>query len=107
MAGPLTTESVLEFDLGQKWAKGLRIHFCNAAESASFQSSEDFAKHYSLKQVHSNKVVSWSPGAPTAFATTEADGFIARGDSFKNSKKKLIVRTADCAPLFFVDRENE
>jgi len=99
---------VLEFDIGQKWAKGIRLHFCNAGESAEFQSSEDFQKNYNLKQVHSKKLVTWSPSTPIAhYQQTEADGFIARGDTYKNSKKKLIIKTADCCPLFFIDRENE
>lgn len=105
MAGDL---GILEFDLGQKWAKGLRIHFCNAKESRAFQNSEEFKSSYLLKQVHSKNLVNWSASTSIEkYRETEADGFIARGDSFKNSKKKLVVRTADCCPLFYVDRESE
>lgn len=105
MAGDL---GILEFDLEQKWAKGLRIHFCDSAESLHFKDSEDFQKSYSLKQVHSKKLVNWSTNAsPEKYREIEADGFIARGDSYKNSRKKLIIRTADCCPLFYVDRETQ
>jgi copper oxidase (laccase) domain-containing protein len=105
MAGDL---GILEFDLGQKWAKGLRIHFCDAAESAQFKDSNDFQNSYSLKQIHSKKLVNWSASTSLEkFRETEADGFIARGEAYKNSLKKLVIRTADCCPLFYVDRENE
>lgn len=105
MAGNL---EILEFTLEQKWAKGLSIHFCNALESQRFQNSNDFQQSYSLHQVHSEKLVNWSAQkTPEAYRETKADGFIARGDSFKNSQKKLVIRTADCCPLFYVDRENQ
>ncbi len=109
MARPLdTTPDILEFDIGQKWAKGLRIRFYNATESLNFTESTDFQQSALLKQVHSKKIVTWNSGtSPAAYLQTEADGFIARGDSYKKSQKKLLVRTADCAPLFYVDRENE
>lgn len=98
----------MEFDLGQKWAKGLRLSFLNAQESGEFRNSVEFEKSYSLKQIHSAKLINWSATTPPAtYSQTEGDGFIVRGDSFKRAKKKLVVRTADCAPLFFVDRENE
>jgi YfiH family protein len=107
MAGNLTT-GTLEFDLGQKWAKGAQIKFFNAQESEALKNSPEFAQSYSLKQIHSNKVISWNPGTSTSvYKETEADGFIVRGNAFKLSKKKILIRTADCAPLFFVDRETE
>lgn len=105
MAGDIET---LEFDLGQKWAKGLRIHFCTAAESAAFQNSEEFQQSFLPKQIHSKKLLNWSASTPVeTYRQTEADGFIARGAAYKNSKRKLVVKTADCCPLFYVDRENE
>ena len=94
----------LEFDLGQKWAKGLRIRFHSQKESSVL----DFKDGDRLKQIHSKKVVNWSPTQSRAgFETTEADGFIGQGKDFKDSKRKLYIKTADCAPLFYIDRENE
>lgn len=100
--------ATLEFDLGQKWAKGARVQFFNSQESAALKTSSEFNECYSLKQVHSKKLVPWSKTTPiSTFQQTEADGFIVRGNAFKESKKKILIRTADCAPLFFIDRETE
>lgn len=94
----------LEFDLGQKWAKGLRIRFHNQRESASL----DFKDGDTLKQIHSKKIADWSLSqSRLGFENQEADGFIARGSPFKTSKRKLYIKTADCAPLFYIDRESE
>jgi hypothetical protein len=61
-----------------------------------------------LKQVHSKKILDWSlTQSRTGFETLEADGFIAKGSTFKQAKRKLYIKTADCAPLFYIDRENE
>jgi len=99
----------LEFDLGQKWAKGLRIKFLDSIESKEFRNSEEFSKSYMPHQVHGKKLLNWSSTMPTSATQpqTEADGFIARGEAFSASKKKLVVRSADCAPLIYVDRESE
>ena len=90
----------LEFDLGQKWAKGLRIAFESPEES-----NVNFKNALTLKQVHGKNIAAWSL-APRDYSAIEADGFIA-GSNFKGSKQKLCIRTADCCPLFFIDRENE
>ena len=94
----------LEFDLGQKWAKGLRIRFHNQKESSVL----DFSDGETLKQIHSKKILDWSQSqSQIGFCNQEADGFIAKGSSFKASKRKLYIKTADCAPLFYIDRESE
>jgi copper oxidase (laccase) domain-containing protein len=101
MDRPLET---LEFDLGQKWAKGLRIRFHSQEESSAL----NFEDGEKLKQIHSKKIVDWNLSQSRAgFESLEADGFIAKGSSFKESKRKLYIKTADCAPLFYIDRENE
>lgn len=95
---------ILEFDLGQKWSKGLRIRFCSQNESQTL----NFSDGDRMKQVHSDKAIEWSHyNSRKGYENTEADAFIAGGDDFKNSKRKLYIKTADCAPLFYVDAINE
>lgn len=98
----LDTLEALEFDLGQKWAKGLRIRFHTQKESSQL----DFFDGERLKQIHSKKIVDWSHSL-SGSELIEADGLIAKGDSYKKSKRKLYIKTADCAPLLYIDRESE
>ena len=94
----------LEFDLGQKWAKGLRIRFHTQEQSALL----DLKDGERLKQIHSKKIIDWNPSESySGYEKIEADGFFAKGSAFKKSKRKLYIKTADCAPLFYIDRENE
>jgi len=94
----------LKISLEQSWAKKLTIHFLNAAESDSFLADETVLQ---LNQVHGDRVVSWSEALAHKKQFLEADAFVATGDAFKKSRKKLMIKTADCVPLIYVDRESK
>jgi YfiH family protein len=92
----------LEFDLGQGWAKGLRLVFATRDESAAI----DVSSTWHVEQYHSAQVVDVGGRQPGAEPLARADGLIAYGDEFKNSRRTLLVKGADCAPILFVDRES-
>ncbi|NCN27007.1 polyphenol oxidase family protein [bacterium] len=91
------------FDLEQGWSKGLSIQFLSARSSAKF----DLSNCSVVKQVHGDSIVDWKNAGNPGVASVEADGIFATGDQFANSKKKMIVKTADCMPLVYVDRIKE
>ncbi|MEO5666547.1 MAG: polyphenol oxidase family protein [Bdellovibrionota bacterium] len=95
---------MLEFDLHQGWTRGLRIGFENIETSAAFNPKLAL----SVEQTHSDDIhvlsdVDFSKASPIA----TADGILVLGDSFKNCKRPLMVKTADCAPIVIVDRESQ
>ncbi len=94
--------SRLEFDLHQGWSRGLRICFEDAASSAVF--NPKLALH--VEQHHGDEIHPLTEAdltKPSPIA--KADGILALGDFFKSSKRPLLIKTADCIPLFLVDRE--
>jgi len=91
----------LIFDLEQGWTKGLEIHFANLKESVAL----DQNAHFSLKQTHSDRIVDWSPTVRSGIL--EGDAWMATGDAFKKNRRPLLIKTADCMPLVYVDRENQ
>lgn len=94
----------LVFDLAQGWSKGLRLAFEDTAASQLMNLDETCH----VKQVHGNRVLPL-PHQNLQYGglVGEADGLWARGAAFKNSKRKLLVKTADCAPLIYVDVKSE
>jgi YfiH family protein len=93
----------LEFPLAQGWTRGLTICFGGIQDTIEF----DIKSAIFLKQVHGNALadvgsLSKAPTEPLG----PADGAYAFGESFKNSGLKIVIRTADCLPLFYVDHKN-
>lgn len=97
----------LEFDLGQGWARGLSLVFATEAESAAVE----LGSALRVEQIHSDLVVDAGAHlrAPMGEASLlgRADGLIAAGDAFRDSRRVLLVKGADCAPLIYVDRESK
>jgi copper oxidase (laccase) domain-containing protein len=92
----------LEFDLAQSWAKDLRIVFEDRESSARF--NVKVALH--VEQVHGNEIYEVGPADLTRVSpVAKADGLLARGEWFKACKRPLLIKTADCVPLAYVDRE--
>lgn len=100
--------SRIEFDLAQGWSKNLQIVFEDKESSRDVDLSG--GAFLSLKQVHGKRIVEVDDALLRAAGSgpvAEADGFIARGELFKSSRKKLVIRTADCVPLIMVDAKSE
>jgi len=94
----------LEFDLSQGWSRGLRIVFANAAESAAFNPKVSFH----VDQVHGAKIVPVSAADQSRPSPLEeGDGIQVQGDWFRSCKRPLLIKTADCLPLFYIDRMNQ
>lgn len=94
----------LEFGLAQGWARGLKIVFEDAASSRAF----DWSRALHVKQVHGKELAEalyLQKKGREPFAV--ADGVFACGDAFKQSGARLVVKSADCMPLIYVDRESE
>jgi polyphenol oxidase len=95
---------MLEFDLQQGWTKGLKMVFENAASSASFNSK--VALH--IEQKHGDHIHMLSESdLLKSSPICEADGIYVQGDFYKNSKRPLLIKTADCVPLFLIDKETQ
>jgi copper oxidase (laccase) domain-containing protein len=98
--------TALEFPLAQKWTRGLTLGFENAKESRNY----DWASSFHLKQTHSNKVVEISSSSKPLDVENpiaEADGMVARGEWLKDNKYRLLIKTADCLPLFYIETETQ
>jgi len=94
----------LEFDLHQGWSRGLRLVFENDERSQAFNLK--LALH--VEQVHGDEIHFLSDAdmkAPSPLA--KADGIFVQGDSFKSSKRPILIKTADCMPVFLIDRESQ
>ena len=91
----------LEFGLGQGWARGLRIVFGDVTESSRI----DLDRTIHVEQHHGPTILPASPR--DAGRIGRADGVCASGDDFKESGRVLLIKTADCMPLVFVDRERK
>lgn len=95
---------MLEFDLHQGWTKGLRIVFENAPKSQNINLKT--ALH--VEQVHGDEIHFLKESdlkAPSPLSI--ADGIFVQGDFFKQSKRPVLIKTADCIPLFLIDRESQ
>jgi len=93
----------LEFDLGQGWARGISLVFATEAESARI----DRTSTLRVEQFHSRLVLDVDLSANRDSLQGKADGLIAGGQAFKDSRRVLMVKSADCAPLIYIDRESQ
>lgn len=95
---------MLEFDLHQGWTRGLRIGFENIETSALVNPKLAI----SVEQVHGDEIHALSEAdllKPSPLL--KADGLLVQGDFYRNCKRPLMVKTADCAPIVLVDRESQ
>lgn len=95
----------LEFPLGQGWYRNLTIHFEDQESTRSIDLKD---RYIYLKQVH-GKAIHRASAADLGRdgPTSEGDGIVADGDFLKSSGAKLLVQTADCLPLVFIEREQK
>ncbi len=94
----------IEIDLAQGWSKGLTIAFENIASGANLK-LDDFLH---VEQVHGNTIHQVGVmDLNRRGALAKADGLVAFGDTIKNSRRGLLVKTADCVPLVYVDAKSE
>ena len=96
----------LEFPLAQGIAKGLTIAFEDRESSKDIDLSQSFHVH----QVHGREIHDLVPSdlSKTSSPLSQADGLVVRSlDWFRESRKKLVIKTADCLPLIYVDPERE
>ena len=91
-----------EFNLEQGWAKGLSFAFENQKESANLNLEEFFR----LKQVHGNDLYDLYGQEKRGSPIADADAFRVSGKEAIFGKG-ILIRTADCCPLVYVDRESE
>ena len=89
----------IEIGLSQGWSRGLVVAFEDAASSAVLN-LENFTH---VKQVHGKEIASASD---VKSGVTVADGIWAQGEAAR-SMKPLLVKSADCIPLIYVDHRNE
>ena len=95
---------MLEFDLHQGWTKGLRIGFENIATSAGFNPKLALF----VEQTHSDEIYGLSESdLQKASPLAKADGILVQGSFFKTSKRPIMIKTADCAPIVVVDKISE
>jgi copper oxidase (laccase) domain-containing protein len=95
--------TALEFPLAQGWTRGLTIGFENARGARQF----NWGNALHVKQVHGNVVLNVTGFQSSASAETaagEADGLFCEGEWLKETGQRLVIKTADCLPLFFIER---
>jgi YfiH family protein len=100
----MSVDNRFEFPLAQGWSKGLRLGFESPSSIGQMP-----LRQLRVKQVHGDRILSVTPSLlpkddSVIQLTTEADGLVAEGDWFCNSRTALVVATADCCPLIYVDR---
>lgn len=94
----------LEYDLSQGWSRGLKIIFGNAETSKNFNLKTAFH----LKQVHGNQITRLGSSDITRPSPLEeSDGMMLQGDWYRSCKRPLLIKSADCVPLFYIDRMSE
>ncbi len=94
----------MEFDLQKGWSKGLRICFEDAISSDAFNLK--IALH--VEQVHGCDIYEVGPDDLSKISPlAKADGLLVQGSFFRNFKRPLLIKTADCIPLILIDREAE
>ncbi len=93
-----------EIDLGQAWARGLKIVFENEQSSRLLNLDECFH----VDQVHGKEIyeVTASDMKKTG-PLAQADGLMVRGAWYKTCARPLVIKTADCVPLIMIDRMSE
>ncbi|MBS1985816.1 MAG: polyphenol oxidase family protein [Bdellovibrionales bacterium] len=68
----------------------------------------DLASTSHVKQVHGRKVLELeSRHAQQTEALAEADGLMLRNGAILDYPKALAIKSADCAPLIYIDRERQ
>ena len=100
----------IEIELGQGWSKNLQIAFEDKVSSAAMSARP--AGLLALKQVHGAQICEvdethLQKQGDDLQIVGEGDGLIARGEAFRRSGRKLLIRTADCVPLIYVDAKSE
>jgi copper oxidase (laccase) domain-containing protein len=91
----------MEFDLSQGWSRGLKIIFGDIEASKQFNLKTAFH----VKQVHGNQITRIaSTDITRPSPLEESDGMILQGDWFRSCKRPLLIKAADCLPLFYIDR---
>ncbi len=94
----------LEFGFEQGWARGLTLVFGTREESATL----DRENFFYVDQFHGRDILEIGPSAAAkAGAQGRADGVMAVGDLAKGLARPLLIRTADCGPIAYVDRASE
>jgi YfiH family protein len=95
----------LEFPLQQGWYKDLSIHFEDEVSSREMKLDNSFLYP---KQVHGNGIHQCGQadlGKDSAVA--EADGVMADAIFLKMTQKKMLIQTADCLPLVYIERDKK
>ncbi len=97
--------TALEFPLAQGWTRGITLGFENAEGSKNY----NFSKTFHTKQVHGNVVKNITCLKPQEFSAqnVEADGLMCDGEWLRESSFRIAVKTADCLPLLYVEREKK
>jgi len=96
--------SSLEFPLAQGWTNGLVVKFYDRFDSKNILNANDKI----LKQVHGDKIIELEAkyfSGPQC--VSEGDGFLCDAELLKSSQSKLIIQTADCLPIFFIEKEQK
>ena len=94
----------IEIPLAQGWARGLVVAFESAASSAAL----DLNSFVHVKQVHGKDLIEVEPSHSKSMGPIgTADGLIAQGDWLKSFPKPLLIKTADCIPIIYIDHAGE
>jgi YfiH family protein len=94
----------LEFPLAQGWSKGLHIGF----EDAETSQLLNLDRCFHVEQVHGKEIYQVSPSdLKRVGPLAKADGLFVQGDWFKVCPRPVVIKTADCVPLFLIDRQSE
>lgn len=92
----------LEFALTEGRCRGLQIAFEDKVASLAL----DLSDSYHVKQVHGKEIVELSAAHRSGIESiATADGLIAYAPDLAKSRKKLLIKTADCMPLVMVDQK--
>jgi len=95
--------SRLEFPLEQGWTKGIRFAFEDIKSSARI----DLDDFFHVKQVHGSRIYEPTSACLHLEDFVEADGILLRDNAIKSFEKPVLMKTADCVPLVYIDRESQ
>lgn len=94
----------IEIPLAQGWARGLVVAF----ETEESSKALDLSQFFHVSQVHGAAIHTVAFGdKDKTTALAEADGLLASGDELKKNFRPLLIKTADCIPLIFVDAQSK